>query len=269
VRPKKSADLAGGVREGGKAAKMFVIKATGQQWTTHDKLRQTNRNSIRSGEPRLSGIGVEPHFGIGQRALLVRTPTGNVLWDCVPLLDPALVEMVKAVGGISSIAISHPHFYASMVEWSRDFGDVPIYLHAADRQWGNETGQGHRLLGRRYESPGEGLTLIRCGGHFDGGTVHVKATSAKLRPLRRRLDRQLIDDAADARGAGGGLHNRGALIVKLDAAGERDVAILRLHIDLAGRTDAFHRELLVHLLRDRAVLSGSCHGYISTKGNAP
>ena len=42
------------------------------------------------------------------------------------LLDPAVVEMVKAFGGISAIAISHPHYYASMVEWSRAFGDVPI-----------------------------------------------------------------------------------------------------------------------------------------------
>src|SRR5438046_4378801 len=94
------------------------VKATGQQWTTHDKLRLTNRNSIRFEEPGLTGIG--------QRALLVRTPKGNVLWDCVSLLDPAVVEMVKPLGGISAIAISHPHYYASMVEWSRAFGDVPI-----------------------------------------------------------------------------------------------------------------------------------------------
>src|SRR5690606_17773965 len=99
------------------------------------KLRTTNRNSIRFEEPGMVGVGVEPHFAIGQRALLVRTPAGNILWDCVPLLDPALVEMVVALGGISAIAISHPHYYTSMVEWSRAFGDVPIHLHAADRKW--------------------------------------------------------------------------------------------------------------------------------------
>src|SRR5215207_8227188 len=111
------------------------VKATGQQWTTLERLRRTNRNSIRFEEPRLVGIGIEPQFAIGQRALLVRTPMGNVLWDCIPLLDLAVVEMVKAVGGISAIAISHPHYYSSMVEWSHAFDDVPIYLHAADQQW--------------------------------------------------------------------------------------------------------------------------------------
>ena len=53
----------------------------------------------------------------------------------MPLIDEAVVEAVKALGGISAIAISHPHYYSSMVEWSRAFGGVPIYLHAADRQW--------------------------------------------------------------------------------------------------------------------------------------
>ena len=111
------------------------VKATGQQWTTLAKLRLTNRNSIRFEEPGLIGIGIDPHFAIGQRALLLRTPKANVLWDCLPWLDVAVVEAIKALGGISAIAISHPHYYASMVEWSRAFGGVPIYLHAADRQW--------------------------------------------------------------------------------------------------------------------------------------
>ncbi|MGV3485888.1 MAG: MBL fold metallo-hydrolase [Planctomycetaceae bacterium] len=147
------------------------LKITGQQWTTHDKLRMTNRNSIRFEEQGLLGIGVEPQFAIGQRALLVRTPSGNVLWDCVPLLDPAMVEMVNAIGGISSIAISHPHYYTSMVQWSQTFGGVPIYLHAADRQWVMRPDKAVNFWDGETKSLGDGLALVRCGGHFDGGTV--------------------------------------------------------------------------------------------------
>lgn len=55
------------------------VKVTGQQWTTLERLRLTNRNSIRSEEPGLTGIGIDPHFAIGQRALLVRMPQGNIL----------------------------------------------------------------------------------------------------------------------------------------------------------------------------------------------
>src|SRR5262249_59229179 len=101
------------------------VKVTGQQWTTPDRLRLTHRNSLRSEEPGLTGIGIDPPFAIGQRALLVRTPQGNLLWDCVPLIDPALVEAVEALGGITGIAISHPHYYAAMVERSPALGALP------------------------------------------------------------------------------------------------------------------------------------------------
>lgn len=147
------------------------VKVTGQQWTTLDRLRLTHRNSVRSEEPGLTGIGVEPHFAIGQRALLVRTPAGNVLWDCIPLLDPALVEMIQALGGVTAVAVSHPHYYASMVEWSRAFGGVPIHLHAADRRWVMRPDEAIAFWDGETKALGDGLTLVRCGGHFEGGTV--------------------------------------------------------------------------------------------------
>jgi len=147
------------------------VKATGQQWTTLDKLRLTNRNSLKFEEPGLIGVGIEPHFAIGQRALFLRTPKANFLWDCIALLDEAIVEALKAMGGISAIAISHPHYYSSMVEWSQAFGGVPIYLHADDRQWVMRPDKTIIFWEEQTRTLAEGLTLIRCGGHFDGGTV--------------------------------------------------------------------------------------------------
>jgi hypothetical protein len=142
----------------------------GQQWTTLDSLRESHRIVIRLEEAGLYGIGMEPSFAIGQRALLVTHPDGNILWDCVPLIDDGLVEMVKGIGGISAIAISHPHYYTSMVEWSRAF-DCPIYLHAADRQWVMRPDPAIEFWDSETKEIGHGLTLIRCGGHFEGGTV--------------------------------------------------------------------------------------------------
>jgi hypothetical protein len=147
------------------------VKATGQQWTTLERLRLTNRNSIKFKELGLIGVGIEPHFAIGQRALFVRTPKANLLWDCLPLLDEAVVEMVQALGGVSAIALSHPHYYSSMVEWSRALGGVPIYLHVADRRWVMRPDQAIVSWEGETKMLGEGLTLVRCGGHFEGGTV--------------------------------------------------------------------------------------------------
>jgi hypothetical protein len=143
----------------------------GQRWTTHDELRCSHCTSIKMEEPGLIGIGMEPSFAIGQRALLVLRPGGNVLWDCIPLIDDAVVAAVAALGGISAIAISHPHYYSSMVEWSRAFGGAPILLHAADRQWVMRPDPAISFWDGDVKDLGDGLTLIRCGGHFDGGTV--------------------------------------------------------------------------------------------------
>lgn len=151
-------------------ARQFV-PPQGQTWTTLDALARRHTNTYRAHEPGLLSIFTVPHFGIGQRALLVRTPAGNVLWDCIALLDRATIEIVNALGGLAAIAISHPHYYTTMVEWSRAFGDIPVHLHAADKQWIMRPDPAIRLWdGERLEI-GEGLTLIRCGGHFAGGTV--------------------------------------------------------------------------------------------------
>jgi glyoxylase-like metal-dependent hydrolase (beta-lactamase superfamily II) len=147
------------------------VKPTGQQWTTRERLRTTHRNSVRFEEPGLIGVGIDPPFAIGQRALLVRTPNGNVLWDCIPLLDPALIEMVMALCGVSAVAVSHPHYYSSMVEWSRAFGGAPVYLHAADRRWVMRPDKAIVSWEGETRTLAEGLTLVRCGGHFEGGTV--------------------------------------------------------------------------------------------------
>ena len=64
----------------------------------------------------LHRISDRAEFGIGQQALLVQTPAGNVLWDCISLVDDETVAAVRARGGIPAIAISHPHFYADW--WS-------------------------------------------------------------------------------------------------------------------------------------------------------
>jgi hypothetical protein len=58
-----------------------------------------------------------------------------------------------------------------MVEWSRAFGDVPVYLHSADRRWVMRPDSALRFWDGEALPLHDGLTLIRCGGHFDGGTV--------------------------------------------------------------------------------------------------
>jgi hypothetical protein len=82
----------------------------GQKWTTLDDYRKTHKNVFHEDEPDLHSILPQPKAGIGQRAFVVRTKDGNVLWDCVPPLEDASIAAVKKLGGLAAIAVSHPHY---------------------------------------------------------------------------------------------------------------------------------------------------------------
>ena len=145
------------------------IPPGGQQWTTLAQLSEDRHNDIRP-EHDLTGIGTTPHFAIGQRALLVPHADSNILWDCVTLLDDATAEAVQSRGGLTGIAISHPHYYSGMVEWAHRF-DCPIHLHKQDAEWIMRPDDAIELWDGETLDLGHGLTLIRAGGHFPGGTV--------------------------------------------------------------------------------------------------
>lgn len=143
----------------------------GQQWTSLEEMRSAGfRARVAEEGPGVLGVGCEPSFAIGQRALLVRSPDGNVLWDCITYMGDDMVSAIKELGGISAIAISHPHYYGTMVEWARAF-DAPVYIHASDRQWVGRPdpavvfweGDSHEIT--------PGMTLLNAGVHFAGGTV--------------------------------------------------------------------------------------------------
>ena len=147
------------------------LNARGQRWTTLEELRRHHFNEIVELEPGLFGLGSKPQIAIGERALVLAQPAGGVMWDCTPLVTDAAVSELKAKGGIKAIAISHPHFYATMVDWSRALGGVPIYLHEANRDWVMRPDDAIRFWGGESLEIANGITLIRTGGHFPGSTV--------------------------------------------------------------------------------------------------
>ncbi|WP_142714910.1 MBL fold metallo-hydrolase [Fodinibius sediminis] len=147
------------------------VDPDGQQWTTLKKLRKNHKIVFQKKESGLYGIGTTPEFGIGQRALLVKSPQGNLLWDCISLIDDATVDLITGLGGVDAIAISHPHYYSAMVEWSRAFGDIPVYLHLRDREWVQRPHENITYWEGSSKQLYDGLTLYNTGGHFAGGTV--------------------------------------------------------------------------------------------------
>src|SRR4051812_12320030 len=76
------------------------VPPSGQSWTTLERLKKAHSNKFRRLATGLMTIETTPAFGIAQRAILARTPAGNVLWDCLALIDDATVDFLNGLGGV-------------------------------------------------------------------------------------------------------------------------------------------------------------------------
>jgi glyoxylase-like metal-dependent hydrolase (beta-lactamase superfamily II) len=147
------------------------IPPEGQSWTQREELAAAGQGyDLRELEAGLTGLRCLPQLGIGPVGYLLQTAAGNVLWDCPSFVGEQVVAEVRSRGGLAAISASHPHFYGAMVDWSASFGDAPILLPAADRDWVQRADPRIRFWDRSAELV-PGLTAIRCGGHFEGSSV--------------------------------------------------------------------------------------------------
>jgi hypothetical protein len=147
---------------------------SGQSFTTLADIRIAHKNEFQpiADEPRLISITPSPKLGIGQRAILVRTPAGNILWDCVTLIDEATIAEINKLGGLHGIVISHPHYYTTHVEWAKAF-NCSVYLAVEDKKWTTMSDE-HQVFLSQTETTikigdvDTGATAIKLGGHFPG-----------------------------------------------------------------------------------------------------
>jgi hypothetical protein len=150
-----------------------AVPEKGQSWTNLQKLSDDYSVIIKKLNDNLYELKMAPSFAIGQRALLVITPNGNILWDCIALINEPTIEFIKSKGGLKAIAFSHPHYYTTMNEWAEIF-NCPIYIHQKDEQWIFNKGDNVSLWSETEKELWDGMRLINIGGHFPGSSIlHV------------------------------------------------------------------------------------------------
>jgi hypothetical protein len=156
-------------------AERRLATATRPAWTTLAGIARRHQNIVQRPEQDLFSIHTLPTFAAGQRALLVRSAGGNLLWDSVTLLDQPTIATVRRLGGLRAIAVSHPRYYSSMVEWSHAFGRCPIYVHASGWRWLMRPDPVVRFWHGERLRLHDGITLVHRGGYDGGTTLHWPA----------------------------------------------------------------------------------------------
>jgi len=112
-----------------------------------------------------------PGFAIDQRVILAESKCGNVLWESLSIVTDDAVAEINRRGGALMIAVSHPHFYTSMAEWSEALGNIPVLLHAEDRDWVSRKAPTIEFWSGDRLNINSDLTLLHFPGHFAGSTV--------------------------------------------------------------------------------------------------
>jgi glyoxylase-like metal-dependent hydrolase (beta-lactamase superfamily II) len=152
---------------------------TGQSWTKPKDLHYKHSIKLNKLQDRLYELEINPMFAIGQRALLVLSEQGNVLWDCIPMLDELTTEFIKLKGGLKAIGFSHPHYYSNMNEWAEVF-DCPVYIHTNDAAHIVQPGKNIKCWQGDELELWDGMKILLIGGHFAGSCIlHVPFLSPK------------------------------------------------------------------------------------------
>ncbi|GKT47661.1 uncharacterized protein ColSpa_07842 [Colletotrichum spaethianum] len=160
------------------------VAEDGQWFTTLRELQDSNKyTNVFTKDKYNSGviaIRTEPQVAIGQRAFLLRSPAGNLLWDCITYLDDETVRRIKALGGIAAIVISHPHYFSTALHWAEAF-DCKVYVSVEDGEWLTRRGDAHVLWeGQETELLDGQFLAVKVAGHFPGSSVLLWKSEKKL-----------------------------------------------------------------------------------------
>ena len=173
------------------------VPASGQAWTSLRELAGDFEQRLEPvlGHPSIQRIithrvdGAVGSVGIGETPLLLRTPHGQIIWDCVGFLSLSLAQQL---GPVKAIVISHPHFFTTALTWARAL-DCKVYISKHDQQWfqrgfapperylANRGAESQASLAREWIVANEqdelelvpGVKVQRCGGHFPGSSVLI------------------------------------------------------------------------------------------------
>jgi hypothetical protein len=146
------------------------IPVTGQRWTNYHQLKNISAIRVDKLLPDVYTLRVVPAFAIAQKAHLICSPSGNLLWDCLPFIDEPTVAFIRSIGGLKGIAISHPHYYGLMSEWAKTF-DCPIYLHEADKEWVMDKNPHIEFWSGQKYALWDDMEIVHTAGHFPGSTI--------------------------------------------------------------------------------------------------
>ena len=165
----------------------------GWRFLPEDEVRATHSGAWRQVAPNLWAFTTTPNLGLAGTGWLLIRPEGNIAFEAAPYYSDAMLDQLRALGGVRFLAASHAHGYGALFQLQRELQPEVVAIHRDDL---------HMTKAFRVTWPYDdtlelapGCTLHHVGGHYEG--------QAALHDLPgRRLfcgDMFKIDQDADGR----------------------------------------------------------------------
>ena len=149
---------------------MDVRNALPDQGFSYLSLQDTDQltTPYRELMPGLWEFWTEPQLGLGSHGWLLQTEQGNIAFEAAPFYSHKALQQIFALGGIQTLAASHPHGYGALWQLQQVFDPV-LHIHKNDLQ---------HTKAFQVNAPiddvqvlDEHRTLHWLGGHYAGQTA--------------------------------------------------------------------------------------------------
>ena len=118
--------------------------------------------------PGITAIGCTPVFGLGATGWIIAHEHGNIAFEAAPFYQAEALDQIALLGGIHTVAASHPHGYGALWQLQERF-DPNVVIHRNDVCYT----KAFRVTwpADDVQALASGITLHHVGGHYDGQCV--------------------------------------------------------------------------------------------------
>jgi len=153
-----------------------ALPPDGWDFADASRVARTVRTRWKEVTPGIWGFWCEPRYGLAGTGWLIRRDDGNVAFEGAPFYHDDALEQLERLGGIKTLAASHPHGYGALWQLQERFGPE-LVIHREDVRYTKAFRVTLPADDRHELAPG--LTMHHVGGHYEGQSVlHDEAHAA-------------------------------------------------------------------------------------------
>ena len=141
----------------------------GWNFLAQSEIAMTHDGDAREVAPGLWAFTTRPNLGLAGTGWLIVRPGGNIAFEAAPFYTPAMLGLIRKLGGIASLAASHAHGYGALWQLQDVFQPQVLAIQKDDLRMTKAFS-----VTWPYDDTLElrpGLVLHHVGGHYEGQAV--------------------------------------------------------------------------------------------------